>query len=115
VEDGSFGIGSAEKPVRARPDAWHRFLPRNRAECLWTVGDEGSVLLFQHRERTTVRQEWIAGCLNLKNARNVSQRVRRFRLRLDGETSKLEHEWEKKWRNFKFQAPTPAHFDAFAT
>ncbi len=51
-------------------------------------------------ERTTVRQDWIAGLLNLKSASNVSQRVRQYRLRPDVAKSRLERTWEKKWRRF---------------
>lgn len=48
-------------------------------------------------ERTTVRQDWIAERLNLKSASNVSQRVRKYRLRIEREKSKLERKWEEKW------------------
>ena len=53
-------------------------------------------------ERTTVRQHWIAECLNLKSASNVSQRVRQYRLRLTKDKSKQERAWEKRWRISKF-------------
>jgi hypothetical protein len=54
------------------------------------------------RERTTMRQDWIAERLNLKSASNVTQRVRQSRQRPDGKKPKLESEREKKWRNSKF-------------
>ena len=49
-------------------------------------------------ERTTVRQNWTADHLNLKSASNVSQRVRQYRFKPEGEKSKQERKGVKKWR-----------------
>jgi REP element-mobilizing transposase RayT len=51
-------------------------------------------------ERTTVRQSWIAERLNLKSASNLSQRVRKYRLRPGKDKSKQERAWEKRWKRF---------------
>ena len=44
---------------------------------------------------TSVRQEWIAARMNLRNAANASQQIRRFRLTPDSELPKGVRQWKQ--------------------